>query len=321
MQQTFDILTKIIRKNDKILIMTHENPDFDGLGSAIGIQQIINSFEKESYIICNKTEQNETLKKINQYSKKIYFNTISKSKAIDLISEQPLLIILDTHKQEMLEIPELVDKLDNIVIIDHHVKNKKYIKNSVLNYINVNLSSTVEFVANYIKYLNKKIDPIIATFMLAGLEIDTNKYKLKTTEQTHETAAILLKMGADNTLKHKLLQESIDMYIERQKLIEKSKMINENMVMCIVDNKIYTTKDLATIAEELLQFENVSASFVIGKLGTNKVGISSRSIGNINVEKIMSSMGGGGHINEAATQIENKTIKEVEQILIENIGG
>lgn len=321
MEKIFKNITELIKKHDNILIMTHRHPDFDGMGSAIALQQIIHSFNKTSYIIINSKEK--TLIKAYNYINKngIYFNTINKTKVKDIIKEDTLLFILDTHKQDMLELPNIISKLKNIVIIDHHIKSKNYIKTSILNYINSNLSSTVEFITNYIKYLNRPINPLIATILLTGLEIDTNNYKLENPEKSYETAAYLAKLGADNAIKQELLQQNIEEYLKRQKLIEKSYMVNDNTAMCILDNNYYTNQDLASIALELLQFENVSASFVIGYLEKNLVGISSRSIGQIDVSKIMTQMNGGGHNNLAATQIPNKTKKEVKEELIKLLGG
>ena len=219
----------------------------------------------------------------------------------------------------MVELPKLLKKSNNIIVVDHHIKSKDYIKNSIINYINSNLSSTVEFIVGYIKFLNRTVNPKIATFLLVGIEIDTNKYKLKTTEHTYESAAFLSKMGADNILKQEILKESMEEYLKKTKFIEKSYMVNDNMALCVIETEILQKQKLAQIAEELLQFENVEASFVVGKIGNNLVGISARSIGNVNVEKIMSILGGGGHINEAATQIESLSIKDVKDKLLEVI--
>ena len=321
MEEIFKSLTELIKQNDNILIMTHKNPDFDGMGSALCLQQIIKSFKKDSYICMNTNEKNKSL--IKSYKliqeKNLYFNIINKSNVNKIIDDNTLLIILDTHKKEMTEIPFLIDKIKNIVVIDHHIKNKDYIENYKLSYINSTLSSTVEFMVNYIKYLNKIVHSLYATIMLVGLEIDTNNFRLKTTEKTYEAASYLIQLGADNILKQELLQEDKEIYIRKQKLIEKSFMISDNMTLCILDNKVYENKDLASIAEELLQFENVEASFVIGKIKNDVVGISARSIGKINVEEIMAKLGGGGHYTEAATQIKEKTIKEVERILLNTI--
>lgn len=323
MEQVFNTLTQLIKEHDKIVIMTHKNPDFDGMGCAIALQQIINDFKKESYICQNDNESNKSMVKAYDYMKQqnIYHQTLSPKEALEYIDSNALLIILDVHKESMLENPSLLIKTKKVVIIDHHIKSQNYIKETILTYINDNLSSVVEFVANYIKYLNKTIDPLLATFLQVGLEIDTNNFKLKTTDKTFETAAFLSKIGADSIVKQELLQEGKSEYLKRHRIIEKSFMINSNIAMCLTDDEIYEKKDLAEIAEELLQFENVEASFVIGKVEDNLIDISARSIGTINVESYMAAIGGGGHINEAAAQIKDITIKEAKEIIIKLIGG
>jgi len=323
METILNKLTELIKENDEIFIMTHYNPDFDGMGSAIALQQIINKFKKKSYIIKNSKDQDKSLNKAYNYLKEqnIEHCFITKIDAINNIKEDSLLIILDTHKQQLLEIPSLIDKTDKIVILDHHIKSKDNIKEGIISYINSNLSSTVELIAHYIRYLNFTIDPLIATFLLLGLEIDTNNFKIKTTDKTYETAAFLSRQGADNVLKQELLQEEKENYVQKQKLIEQSYMLNKTTAICIADDKEYENQDLAQVAEKLLQFEEVESSFVIGKLSDNKIGISARSLGNIDVEEIMRKMGGGGHLTEAATQIEDSTIEQVKKELLENLGG
>ncbi len=323
MDQVFNKLTELIRDSEKVVIMTHKNPDFDGMGSAIALQQIIHSFKVDSYICVDKNEVDTTLMRAYDYMEKrgLYHQMISKKEVSKIMNEKTLLIILDTHKKSMVEFPELLDISKKTVIIDHHMKSKDAIKNAIFTYINSKLSSVIEFMANYIKFLNKQIDSLTATIMEIGLEIDTNNFKLKTTDKTFEVAAFLSKMGADNILKQELLKEEKDIFIKRNRVIETSFMIKPNMAMCITDDLIYDTKELATIAEELLQFENVEASFVIGKINDNTIGISARSIGNINVLNYMTKLGGGGHFNEAATQIKDTTIQCVKDKLIETIGG
>ena len=321
MEQIFNSLTQLIKEHDNILIMTHKNPDFDGMGSALGLQQIIYSFKKNSYICMNNSEKNNSLKKSYDLIKEnnLYFNYVKKSNVDELIDENTLLIILDTHKKEMTEMPELIDKVNNVVVIDHHIKNKDYIKDYKLSYINESLSSTVEFMANYIKYLNKNIDSLFATFMLVGLEIDTNNFRLKTTDKTYEVASYLMKMGANNIDKQTLLQESMEVYKKRQDYIKNSYMINEKMAICTLNEEIVLKKDLAQIAEELLQFDKVEAAFAIGKVSENSVGISSRSVGTVDVQKIMLKLGGGGHKSDAAAEITNTTINQVKEKLYEII--
>ncbi len=311
MEQFFKTLTELIKKSNYILIETHANPDFDGMGSAIALQQFINRIGIENYIIVNKRDLNESLKKAFTLldKKNIKYQTISKTESLKNI-DKALLIILDTHKKQMLECPKLVDMTNNIIICDHHIKSKDNIKNTIVSYINSNMSSTVEIITNYLRYTNFKVNEIIATFLLVGLEIDTNTFKLKTTDKTYETAAYLTKLGADSILKQELSKQSKEYYLKKQKLIEKSFMLNKTTAVCLFDENIYEKKDLAIIADELLQFEDVSSSYAIGYIKENVIGISARSIGNVNVLEIMNKLGGGGHINESATVLENTNLNE-----------
>lgn len=321
MEKFFINLTSTIKNHDVILIETHQNPDFDGLGSALALQQFINYLGKENYIILKKNKLSNPIKKAFKLmdDKKIKYQLINTKDSLK--KENPLLIVLDTHKQTMLEEPKTIDKINDIIVLDHHIKSKDYIKKTNLNYINSNMSSTIEIITHYLKFVNFKVDEIIATFMLVGLEIDTNTFKLKTTDKTYETAAYLTKLGANNIIKQELLKESKEKYITIHKLIENSITINQNMAVCLFDDKIYETKDLALIAEELLRFEGIEVSFSIGFISKNTVGISARSLGNIDVEKIMNKLGGGGHVTEAASQFVETTIEEVFIKLKEIIGG
>ena len=202
-------------------------------------------------------------------------------------------------------------------MIDHHIIGKDKIDN-ILEYIDPKASSTTEIVIQYLKKKNKTLDKITSTVMLCGIEIDTNCYNMKTTEQTFITSAYLMSMGADNVLKQKILKENKNEYIKRTKQIEKSYMIEDKMI-CVLDYNKYNPSYLATMSEDLLRFDNVEASFTIGYLTNEKIGISARSLGNVNVEEYMSKLGGGGHLEDAACQIENKDLLEVEKLLIQEI--
>ncbi len=322
MNDIFKNLTKIIKENNEIIFMTHRNMDLDGFGAALCMNEIVKSFGKKSYIFINDTKNHKSVEKafVRLKEGNININYINRDNYRKLLKKDPLLIILDIHKPDIVEYPKLLEQVNKIVVIDHHIKGKDYIKNTKLSYISANFSSTNEMVANYLKYLNKKVSPLIATIMLSGIEIDTNSFNVKTTAETYEAAAFLAKMGADNVIKQELLKESKDEFVRRQEFVRDSFMINRNMAMCILDDNIYDKEDLATIAEELLQFDEVEASFSIGKLSKTTIGVSARSIGKINVEEIMTQLGGGGHITEAAAQIKKSSIDKVKKAIIEIVG-
>ena len=311
MEEFFKQLTKQIKDCEKIIFMTHQNMDLDGFASILALSEVADAFKKVNYILINNkftnTSINKSLDKLK--SEQLFFNYIYKKDVTKVLTDKAIIIVLDVHKPSMVEMPSLLEKCPNIIVIDHHIKCKQYIQNTVLNYINSNMSSTIEIISKYLKFLNKKVNPIVATMMLAGMEIDTNSFNVKTNASTFSSAAFLMDMGADNILKQELLKEDKDEYIIRQKYIENSYMLNNKIAICTLDNKIVDNKILAQIAENLLQFDNVEIAYAIGYVSKNKVGISARSIGKYNVEPIMKNLFGGGHATEAATQIKNVNIE------------
>ncbi|HHW69545.1 MAG TPA: hypothetical protein GX747_04330, partial [Tenericutes bacterium] len=227
--------------------------------------------------------------------------------------------IFDVHKKNLLDFPNIINKTKKIIIIDHHIISKDIINETIFNFINTNYSSVSEIIVDYAICNNYKINSIIATTLLAGIEIDTNNYNLNTKEGTFIACAHLLKSGADIILKQEILKENKDLYIKKQYFIKRSYMINNEMALCVLDHHIYDSKFLAILSDELLQFENVEVSFTIGYIGRKKVGISARSIGKFDVEKIMNQFNGGGHATNAACQIENSSIEKVKRMLLKNI--
>ena len=321
MEETFHNLTTLIKNHDDIIIMAHAHADLDALGSALAFYTIIDSFHKRVFICLDRFDNASYVGKALEGldKEKINISILSKEEIESKITESSLLIILDTHKREMLEYECLLDKISDVILIDHHIKNVNYIKNTKFSYHNSNLSSIVEFSVNYLKYLNKVVHPFIATIMLAGMEVDTNGFNIKTTEKTFAAASYLMGMGADNIMKQELKKEDKTKYDERQNFVRNSYMINDIMAMCTMDDGVYEKPYLAMISEELLQFEGVEASFTIGYIDSNIVGVSARSIGNVDVESVMRILGGGGHATNAAAQIKGKTILGVKREILKMV--
>ena len=314
METLFEKLNEIINEYDSFIIMGHKDPDLDSLGSALGLCEIIESFNKKAYLFLDDKHLEEYNSNINQAFEKMEKTIICvDERSYKKVQGKILLIITDVHQQERLEYPKLCEKFDTI-ILDHHIKSKDYIKNTKFLYIDSNLSSMSELITYYSEYLNLKLDNVISTILLAGIEIDTNSFNLKTTGKTYEAASILMEMGADSIMKQELLKGTKDDYIRRATYIKSSFMINKDMAMCVI-NKITDSKTLAEVAEEMLNFEDIKATFALGKLDNETIGISARSLGDIDVSLFMKEMGGGGHSSNAATQIKNKTLKEVKQEL------
>lgn len=317
MNDAFQKIDNIIENYDNIILVGHKDPDLDSLGSCLGLYEILKKIKKKPYLFLNN--------KIEKYNSNI-INSLelldSESKKIDTINSDllkklngdVLVIIADVNIRERLECPDLVDNYKYIVL-DHHIKNKNYLKKSIYTFNDSNLSSVCEFITMYAEYKKIKFSELISTILLAGIEIDTNGFNLKTSAQTYLSASILMSMGADSILKQELLKESKEEYIKRANYIRNSFMLTDCVAMCIITTQT-TSVDLAMISEELLTFENVEASFTIGKIDKNLIGVSARSLGEIDVLKIIKKLGGGGHRSNAATQIQNTSINNVKKELI-----
>lgn len=322
MDEIFEKMTVQIQNAGNIIIMTHRYMDLDGFGAALGIYEIIKKYNKKSYIIINEEEMDTSIEKsIEKLYRRVHFNFIDKEKVFKYIDDKTLLIILDVHKREMLECPELLDDVEDIILLDHHIKGNCMIENIICSYLNTNFSSTVEIIVKYLEKENLKIESIVATIMLAGMYIDTNNFNIKTTSNTFLAAAYLMECGANNIIKQELFQENKKTVLRRQKLLKNSFMVNENVILCTLDKNIYVGSDLAKIAEELLQFEDVDASFVIGYVEQETVGVSARSLGKINVERIVKQLGGGGHKTDAAARLSNTSLTKAREMIVSILKG
>ncbi len=312
MKKFFSSLTKKIEEKEKIILMTHKNMDLDGFSASLCLFNIISKMNKECFIYLGEKQNNDCIiKTIKKLKKENYeYNVLSKKELDDFSFDNTLLIIVDVNKNHLLENNDLLNKVDEVIVIDHHIQDIDYIHNTIFSYVNASMSSVAEIMVEYCKYLKFEPDTILATILLCAITIDTNYFNFKTTANTYESAAYLTKCGASTIIKQELLRESKDIYIERQIYIEHSYQISDDIIFCVIDDKIVSSSYLAIVADNILNFEGIEASFCIGKIEDNTVGISARSIGNIDVQKIMKKLGGGGHITDAATKIEDTEIDE-----------
>lgn len=310
MNSLFEKLKKIIEDNDKFIIMSHRKPDLDAIGSSFGIYEIINKLNKEAVIFLdNNDELHSSVSDAISLNSNINF--VDKDNYLNYIDSNTVLVVLDVHQKERLYYKEILDNINNVVVIDHHIKNKDYIKGTNLFYIDSLVSSMAEIITYFSNYLEINLSNLTSTIMLAGLETDTNCYNLKTTDKTYMAASVLMSYGADNILKQELLKLTKEEYLKRADYIKNSYMLTDYAAVCILDDHINTNEELSSIAEEMLKFENVAVTFAIGRLEDKYIGISAKSIGNIDVCKIMKIFNGGGHLNNAAAQIQKGKIKSI----------
>lgn len=302
-------VVKEIKDNSHIYITAHKNLDLDALGSMIGLYLAASYYKKDAYLIIDDRRHEDSVKKaLEKISKKF---KIIHTRDINNIKKRSLLVILDVNKPYLLQNEKLIDMFPNKMIIDHHEEDDKTLETDK-NYIFSNVSSTCELLTLMIEYLTFKLKKNYAELLLAGMFVDTNGFSIRTTDKTYEAAYFLTKNGADNNNAQYLLKQNIKKFVRRQKIMYDIDILKEKFAVSLGSKREkYRREDLAKIADILLQFEHIEASFVIGYLDKNKIGISARSMGNIDVGIIMQQLGGGGTNTAAATMMETSDINEV----------
>ena len=315
-------LEELIKESKQVMIMGHKNPDIDAIGSALGIYRLAKSLDKKANIVA--TTEGLALKELIQsLSEDAEYKDviINKEVADNLITDDTLLIVVDTNKSTYVEMPELLEKTNKIAIIDHHRRSTDFIKESILTFHEVYASSAAELVTEVLQYteVQPKLTTLEAEALYAGIMMDTKNFTFKTGVRTFEAAAYLRKYGIDIIKVKKWFQTDLETYKKIMNIIEKTEIYKD-----VIGISTYESDDTsaglvcAKAADELLTIGSITTSFVIGTT-ENGISISGRSVGEINVQIILEKMGGGGHSTVAGVQIEGKTIYEARQELIQRI--
>lgn len=314
-------LRELMLESDKVIVMGHKYPDMDAIGAAIGIRKVAQMNQKEAYIVINFSEIDTGVKRLIEEVKQhpdTLTRFISPEEALEMATDESLLVIVDTHKPSFVIDEKLIKKIENVVVIDHHRRGEDFIKNPLLVYMEPYASSTSELVTELLEYQpkNEKVNMLEATALLAGIIVDTKSFTLRTGSRTFDAASYLRALGADTVLVQKFLKEDINTYVKRAKLIETVKFYSKGIAIAKGDNEEKMDPVVtAQAADTLLTMDGVAASFVITKRAENEIGISARSLGNVNVQVIMEALGGGGHLSNAATQLKDVTIEQAEEML------
>lgn len=308
-----------IKKADKVYVMGHRNSDFDSMGSAIGIwSTVTKALKKNAFIVVNRN-QSLALPLVNSmekaYPDKRIFVTPADSQ--QEITEKSLLVIVDTHADNFVEVPELLKLTKNIVVIDHHRLMVNFIKNPLIFYHEPYASSASEMVAELIQYIDTyAITSVEAQALLAGITLDTKNFVLKTGIRTFEASAYLRRRGADTVEVKKYFASSMASNREKYSLIANAQIYKECAISTFEEMSQNTRVAAAQAADELLSVDGVKASFVL--FGTDKeINVSARSLGEINVQLIMEAFGGGGHLTMAGAQIKGKNMQDAKIALVE----
>ncbi|MCC5896044.1 MAG: DHH family phosphoesterase [Alkalibacterium sp.] len=319
-------MQKLMNDSDHIFVMGHKNPDLDAIGSSLGVARIAMMLKKTVYVVVDQDDLSHDVTKLMQEIEKheqVHKNIISIQEAEKRITSKDLVVLVDHHKPLLSIAPNLLKKTKRNMVIDHHRRGEEFTENPLLVYIEPYASSTAELITELFEYVSTDGDPINrieATAMLGGIVVDTNNFSLRTGSRTFDAASYLQSVGANSTMIQRWLKEDPENYLQRSRLIETLEFVREGVAIASGnDETIYQTVTSAQTADTMLSMSGVEAAFVITRRSEDMVGISARSLGKINVQIIMEKLGGGGHLSNAATQIDGKSVTEVIEELKEVI--
>lgn len=321
-------LQELMSQSDDIFVMGHARPDMDSIGACLGIRRIAKMDGKQCWLVLDTdnlhSDIQRLLDEIDNYPD-IKESIISPEEALQKATKKSLLLMLDLSKPSISMSPELYDQLKNrVIIIDHHRRGEEFPENPMLVYIEPYASSTCELITEMFEYQSRYSDDPInkleATAMLTGIIIDTKSFSLRTGTRTFDAASYLRSVGADSQMSQHFMKENVQSFLQRNHLIDRVEFVgNGNAVVVGENDRAYDPVTAAQAADSLLTVSGVQASYVVTHRSEDIIGISARSNGETNVQIIMEKMGGGGHLSNAATQIEDRDILDVRKQLLDLI--
>lgn len=308
-------IRELIDTSDCVLIMGHEREDYDSIGAAVGVAHMARLVGKPVHIVVSK--QTDAICRLEKQILDVpAFKDllISSETAQDVCNSQTLLFIVDTHRPDMTVSPELIEKTDRRVVIDHHRRSSDFIKKPLLTYTEPSSSSTSELVTELLQYYQEDIElaKIEATALYAGIIVDTKNFAVQTGVRTFDAAAYLRRSGADPEIVRELFSFDFDTVRDRARILADAK-IADGVAMASCPSGLQNASIIAAqIADTLINIDNVSASFTFYELTSDCIGVSARSKGDINVQLVMEALGGGGHRTVAGVQLKGRSLTEAQ---------
>ncbi|MEA4853333.1 MAG: DHH family phosphoesterase [Christensenella sp.] len=315
-------LKNLMEQTDKVIIMGHSVPDLDCMGAAMGLLACANEAGKKAYIVLDKS--NGAIQGlVDEMKRDPYYNgvLVSPSEAMGLMDKQTMLIVVDTQIANFTIAPQLLPKAKTLVVIDHHLRGTDHINNPTLFLHEPYASSTAEMVTEILQYFADKmpVRQLEVEALLAGITIDTKGFSFKTGVRTFEAASYLRKLGADTTSIRHLFQDDLETFSTRAKVVQNAKVVADGIAISWCPDDIKNPQLLAAqAADALIGIRGINASFVMCEQN-GTVLISGRSIGGVNVQRILEKLGGGGHATIAGAQMKGVDKETAEQKLAEAI--
>ena len=311
-------LRQLIEGGGDVFIMGHKNPDMDCLGAALGIATCVLHTRMRPFIVL--TERNDAtadaLSEMDRLglSEKLL---ITGPEALEMVKPNAILVVVDTQRPMITDCPALLDRVEKIVLIDHHRRSADYIENPTLHYLESRASSASEMVTEVLQYYDESVRPdsFVCSALLAGIELDTKQFVFNVGSRTFEAAGYLRRNGADLTLVKTLFQNDFDSFVQVARTVEKAEIGDDGVAIAICEPGAEEPQLVAArAADELLKVKGVKAAFTLADMG-DYINISGRSYGLINVQLILEQLGGGGHLTMAGAQVRGKNAEEAVALL------
>ena len=318
-------LKRIFKENPKVFIMGHRFPDMDSIGAAFGVATLARFNHNECYVILDRKEITRDIERclaVLDQSPELAPLIVSSEEALTNLDENSVLVLVDHHRPSLAISQEVYEAFDKVVIIDHHRRGDEFPQNPLLSYIETSASSASELVAELVEYQSDKthqLSKLVATMLLAGIYVDTKSFSVRTTGRTFDLASYLKNHGADLSIIQDFLASDLWSYLQISELVSRCEYVTPEIVVAVgPEDRSYDNVTVAKTADTLLSMNDIMASFVITKRTDGLVGISARSAGKINVQKLMENLGGGGHFTNAAAQID-QPLEKVQEMLFNEL--
>ncbi len=307
-------LRELVTAKENVLVMGHSRPDADSFGAAVGIYCMARALDRKAYIVLDgMTSDIQPLVECFTGVSGNEDAVISGQQAMEMANNNTVLVVVDVNKPSLTECPDLLHLVKSVVVLDHHRAGSEIIENATLSYVEPYASSACEMISEILQYVqdNIKIHIEEADCMYSGVMVDTNNFLTKTGVRTFEAAAFLRRCGADVTRVRKMFRADALEYKAKADAVSQAEIYRDSYAIstCYADDLPSPTVIGAQAANELLNIRGIKASFVLTDF-QGRIYVSARSIDEVNVQLIMERLGGGGHMNVAACQIEGIGLEE-----------
>ncbi|MEY8462862.1 DHH family phosphoesterase [Streptococcus merionis] len=313
-----------IRSVDQVFVVGHRHLDMDALGSAIGMQHFAQNIMPNAYTVYDEKDMfSDIARAIARLKEEETEKLVTVEEAIDMVTPQSLLIMVDHSKTSLTLSKELYEQFSQVIVVDHHRRDSDFPENAVISYIESGASSACELVTELLQFQagkKKRLTRLQASLLMAGIMLDTKNFSSRVTSRTFDVASYLRSCGSDSVEIQNISATDFDEYREVNELILNGQRVRPEVIVAKADNgKVYDRVVMSKAADTMLTMSGIEATFVLCQTEDGEVAISARSRNKVNVQKIMEDMGGGGHFGQAAAQIQGQTLEQVYNTLMDHI--